>query len=191
MANNFGLTAYRGDTGQQFKPRTGFKSWLMGNPDMFMQIPRHSPEVSGSINDLIQSTFQGLQNPSQGFQPIADEAIHRFETQGVPSLAERFTAMGGGQRSSGFQNALASGRGDLERSLGAMQAQYGLQNRSGLLDQLKLGLLNQPEYAYSGRQGGALQNILGPVFGNYASQFGGQGAGEFVKFLAGLLPYLL
>lgn len=188
MADNFGLASYRADTGNQFKPRTGFSNWARGNPEMFTQVPKFSPEIAGNLNQLLESTFQGLQNPSQGFQPIANEAIHRYETQGVPSLAERFTAMGGGQRSSAFQNALASGRGDLERSLGAMQAQYGLQNRSGLLDQLKMGLLGQPEFMHSARQPGFFENLLGPLLGGgkYRGAMGDQR--DLISILTKLLP---
>ncbi len=188
MANNLDIATYRADTGNQFKPRTGFSNWARGNPELLRQLPRYSPEIAGNINELLGSSFQGLQNPSQGFQPIANEAIHRFETQGVPSLAERFTAMGGGQRSSAFQNALSSGRSDLERSLGAMQAQYGLQNRQGLMDQLKLGLMNQPSFDQVGREPGFFEGLLGPLLGG-GKYRGNQSAGEVISLLTKLLPF--
>jgi hypothetical protein len=191
MAQSLGLQNYRADTGKAFKPRSGFWKWLQGNPSMISQIPLHTPEIQGNINNLLSSTFQGLQNPQQGFQPIAEQAQNQFETQTVPALAERFTAMGGGQRSGAFRSALGNAGANLQSNLAAMGAQYGLQNRSGLLDQLKLGLLNQPKFGFSQRQGGALENILGPLLGGQASYYGGENAGEFVKMLTGLLPFLL
>jgi hypothetical protein len=191
MAQPYNLQSYRADTGKPFTPRSGFWSWLQGNPGMIRQVPVHSPEIQGDINSLLSSTFQGLQNLQSGFEPIAQQAQNQFQTQTVPGLAERFTAMGGGQRSSAFQNALGSAGSGLQQNLAAMGSQYGLQNRTGLLDQLKLGLLNQPKYEFTTRQGGALENIFGPLLGGQAGKYGGQGAQDFVSILTGLLPYLL
>lgn len=175
MANNVPI-AYRADTGQQFQPRKGFWNWLQGNPELFQQVPKHSPEVAGQLQGLLGQTFQGLQNPQAGFQPIADQARRQFETQTVPGLAERFTSLGGGQRSSAFQNALGSAGVGLESDLAAMGSQYGLQNRQGLGDILNLLLKNQPEFSHRGRERGWLEGLLGPFLGGgkYRGAYGGQ-----------------
>lgn len=183
------LQSFRGDTGKSFKPRTGFMSWLLGNPDTFRQIPKHSADIMQQLQGLLSQGFQGLQNPYQGFEDISNEAVHRYQTEGVPSLAERFTSMGGGQRSSAFQSALASGQGDLQRSLAAMKQGFGQQNRQGLLEQLNLGLKNQPEFQHMDRQGGALENIFAPFLSNKVNQSGGPG--DIISILGKLLPLLL
>ncbi len=191
MTNDFGLTAYRGDTGQQFQPRSGFKSWLLGNPGMFRQTPKYNPEIQGQLQQLLQQGFQGLQNPYQGFDNISNEATRQFETQTIPGIAERFTGMGGGQRSSAFQAALAGSGEDFKSKLAAMKEMFGQRSREQALGQIGFGLKGQPEFTQYGRQGGALQNLLGPLLGNQADQQFGQGSGEWIKALAGLLPYLI
>lgn len=192
MANAISpFTSYRADTGKQFKPREGVGKWFLGNPELFRQVPKYSPEIMGSINQLLQNAFQGIQNPQAGFEPFAQQARTQFETQTIPGLAERFTSMGGGQRSSAFQNALGSAGAGLEQNLAALGSQYGLENRMGLLKQLMTGLQAQPKFEFTNRQGGFLNNVLGPIFGNYATQAGGQQAGDLTRMLVDFLPFLL
>ncbi len=191
MTNNFGLTAYRGDTGQPFQPRSGFKNWFSGNPEMFRQMPKYSPEIQGNINDLLQQGFQGLQNPYKGFENISNEARNTFDTQTLPSIAERFTGMGGGQRSSAFQSAAGGAGADLERSLAAMKEGFGQQNRQSMLQQIGFGLQNQPEFAHTPKQQGWLESLFllpGLAGGNYQGAAGGNDIA--FKILGQILPML-
>lgn len=191
MANQFNPVAYRGDTGQPFSPRTGFSNWLQGNPELFQQIPKYSPGMMQGLEQLFSQGLEGIQNPQAGFQPFADQAINQFNTQTIPGLAERFTAMGGGQRSSAFQNALGSSGANLNQNLAALGSQYGLQNRAGLLDQLKLGLTPSFETIHRPRQGGVLQGLIPPGLGggNYQSSWGNQS--DLVSLIGKLLPFLV
>lgn len=191
MAQNFNMTAYRGDTGKPFQPRTGFWNWLQGNPELFQQIPKYSPNVMQGLESIFEQGLSGLQNPQAGFEPIANQARNRFATQTVPGLAERFTAMGGGQRSSAFQSSVGQAGSDLERNLAALGSQYGMQNRQGLLDQLKLGLTPSFETIHRPRQGGFLQGLIPPGLGggNYQSSWGNQG--DLISLIGKLLPFLV
>ena len=182
--------AYRSDTGQPFKPRTGFKKWLLGNPSHFRQMPKYSPEIQGGINELLQQGFQGLQNPYEGFQNISNEATRQYNTQTIPSIAERFASVPGGQRSSGYLAALGGSGEDFQSKLAAMKEMFGQQNRQSSLNQIGFGLKNQPGFSQS-RHAGILEGFLGPLLSNQAEQYGGQGTGEWVSALAGLLPFLL
>jgi hypothetical protein len=188
MANQYQPIAYRGDTGQAFQPRSGFQNWLRGNPELFQQMPKYSPQMMQGLEQIFSQGLEGLQNPQAGFQPIADQAVNQFNTQTVPGLAERFTAMGGGQRSSAFQNALGGASSDLNRNLAALGANYGLQNRQGLLDQLKLGLTPSFETIHRPRQSGFLQGLIPPFAagGNYQGALGNQS--DFISLIGKLLP---
>lgn len=193
MALDFGnqLQAYRADSGRPFKPRKGFKSWLLGNPSLIRQVPKYSPEIQGGVNELLSQGFQNLQNPYQGFENISDQARHQYNTQTIPGIAERFAAVPGGQRSSAFQAALGGSGEDLERGLAGMKEQFGQQNRMNSLKQVLIGLQNQPSFDFSRRQGGALENIFAPLLGGQAERYGGPMAGGLVDILKGLLPFLL
>jgi hypothetical protein len=98
--------------------------------------------------------LQGLlgQGFGQGFEPFAQKARTQFQTQTVPGLAERFTAMGGagGQRSSAFQGALGQAGAGLEENLAALGQEYGMRQED-LLARL-LGQAQQPQFAYHEQQ---------------------------------------
>src|SRR5271154_2626387 len=80
--------------------------FFSGSPAQVAQIPRLAPNQLQGQNQALQMALSGLQNPTAGFEPIAQKARTQFNTQTVPGLAERFTSLGGGQRSSAFQGAL-------------------------------------------------------------------------------------
>lgn len=129
------------------------------------QLPTLSPQQQALQAQAGQMAIEGLQDPTRGFDPIAQQARSRFQTQTMPSLAERFTSFGqGGQRSSDFMGAAAGAGADLEEGLAAQASQYGLQNR-GLLQQL-LGMGMQPgfENIYQPEQMGGLQRFGTSLF---------------------------
>jgi len=150
------------------------------------QLPTLTPQQQGWQSQGGQMAMQGLLNPYEGFNPIAQQARSRFQTQTVPSLAERFTSFGqGGQRSSDFMGAMAGAGTDLEEGLAAQQSQYGLQNR-GLLQQL-LGMNMQPSFEniYQPEQTGGMQrfgaNLLGQSPQMFASAYQSQGLEDIIK----------
>ena len=130
-----------------------------------IQMPRFTPQQQAWQSQAGQMGMQGLQDPLAGFEPIAQQARSQFQTQTVPSLAERFTSFGqGGQRGSDFMGAMAGAGSELEESLAGMASQYGLQNR-GLLQQL-LGMGMQPSFdsIYQPQQMGGMQRLGTSMF---------------------------
>ena len=111
---------------------------------------------------------------------------HLFERDTVPGLAERFTGMGGGQRSSAFEESLRRGGLELSEQLADLRHSGGMQS---------LGLGLQPSYQYMATHtpgmrgggdvggGGMIGNIMGGL-GNMISGslgrkmgMGGRGGG--------------
>jgi hypothetical protein len=104
-----------------------------------------SPQAQNIINQLQGGGLSLLQNPTQGFQPIANRAQTMFNQQTVPGLAERFTAAGGGSLSSPAFASMQTQAGlDLAERLAALEAQYGQQGIGNALQMLSMGL--QPEF---------------------------------------------
>jgi hypothetical protein len=103
--------------------------------------PRLSMQQRGALNDILNQGLSGLQNNKFDFAPIAQQARTQFNQQTIPSIAERFTAMGGGGgRSGAFAQQLGQAGANLETNLAALQSQYGLQQQGNLLRMLGLGL---------------------------------------------------
>lgn len=72
------------------------------------------------------------------FAPIAQQARTQFQTQTVPSLAERFTALGGQTRpgtASGLIGQLGAAGAGLEEGLAALASKYGIVQQQNLADQ--------------------------------------------------------
>lgn len=173
---------------QPLKKQSGFSKWAFGEKEQFQRSPLHTPQGMDVLEQLLSSGAQGLQDPQAGFQPIANQAVRQFQSQTVPGLAERFTALGGsGTRgqSSDFAGMLGGAGADLQSQLAAMSAEYGLQNRQGLLQQLQLGLQPQFETQHKDRGSGFLerfaQSLAGPQFSDavksYGNSFGKFGGG--------------
>src|SRR5579885_1669563 len=83
----------------------GQQALLAAGQDPLAALRRLQTEgYTPSITDpLLQQTLTALQNAEGSFEKTNQRAIKEFETKTIPSIAERFTAMGGGQRSSAFQ----------------------------------------------------------------------------------------
>jgi hypothetical protein len=145
-----GLGAFGGGFGGYSNP-----SSLTGKDAQTQQFQKFNPNQLSALQQLLQ---QGMQN----FNPDALEARARnkFQTQTVPSIAERFTSMGsGGLGSSAFANALGQSGADLEGQLAALRSQYGGQA-------LNFGLQPQFESLYEPETGGlfgGLAQSSGPM----------------------------
>lgn len=143
----------------------GLNEFFMGKGPQVQQASRFTPQQMGLQNQGIQNLMQLLQSGGGqpgNFAPIAQKARTQFQTQTIPSLAERFTAMGG-QNSSAFQGALGQAGAGLEENLAGMESQYGLQQNAQLqnLMRLLLGLSSQPAFENLVFQGqpGALHGV--------------------------------
>lgn len=140
---------------------TGGAGGLVGKGEKMDRFTLLTPMQEQATNKLLS---QGMQN--MDFGPIEQQARENFQTQTIPSLAERFESMGSGrQRSSAFAPAMTSAGGQLERQLAALKSQYGMH-------QVGLGL--QPR---------AFENIFRPEQPGVGQQLM-SGASLF-------LPYLL
>lgn len=145
-------------------------SFLMGEGEQTRQFPRFTPQQQQVLSQLLQgagglvpSGINYLQN-ILGSSPEAFEAFEAptrraFEERTVPTLAERFSALGGGQRSSAFGQQLAQAGTRLEEALGAQRAGLQGQALAQLQSLLGLGTTPQFETAFSPRQPGFLENI--------------------------------
>lgn len=155
----------------------GLSDFFLGTDPKIQQAARLAPNQLGLQNEGIQNLLkmlQGGQGQAPSFAPIAQQARTQFNTQTIPSLAERFTSLGA-QNSSAFQGALGSAGAGLEENLASMQSQYGLQQNSQNQNLMKilLGLGLSPQFeniAFGGQPGafhGAAQaagNILPLLF---------------------------
>lgn len=110
----------------------------------YLQAPIYAQGGQQALSTLLEMGGQKLANPTRGFQPFEEQARRQFTTSTIPSLAERFTAQGGGQRSSAFQGALGQAGSDLESQLAGLRSQYGTQQEQVGLNMLNAGL--QPQY---------------------------------------------
>ncbi len=180
-----GMQQYSGGLAPQ-KQRSGIGQFFLGKQQQYNQVPTQTPQAMQALQQLLGGGMQGLQNPYQGFDPIQEQFQKQFETQTVPGLAERFTALGSGgsQNSSAFQGALGSAGAGLSGDLAALKSQYGLQNRNSLLNQLQLGLTPQFETVNEPGTKGFLQSLLEAIGGGvsdfsraYGSELGSRSAG--------------
>lgn len=173
MNNQMGMG---GQMGAGSQPRSGISQALMGSPSGVSQIPRFNPGQMNAQQGLLQMGQQGLQNPYQGFAPIAQQARSQFNQQTVPSIAERFTSMGGARGSNAlsspaFASQLGQSGAGLEEALASLQAQYGMQNQSQFMNMMQMGMQPQYDNYASQEQPGMLQNIL-PALGKLGMHAG-------------------
>ncbi len=122
-------------------------AWTGYDPAM-MRYSDYDPIQRQMMTNVGQMGMQGLQTGQMpggiSFDPLRQQAMTQFNQQTVPSLAERFTSMGGGQRSSAFQGALGQAGAGLNENLAAMREQYQMQMIPMLMRMLGIGL--QPQY---------------------------------------------
>jgi len=153
---------------------TGAKNFLVGSPGQLEQLPRLNPQqlqLQSRIGNTASNMLGSLGQNQFNFEPIAQQARTNFQTKTIPSIANRFAALGA-QGSGAYQHALGSAGAGLEEGLAALQAKYGLA-QSGQQQQLLLSLLAQAlqpqnENIYSPGQGGLLQALF-PAIGQGSS----------------------
>lgn len=149
-------------------------NFLSGTPGRVEQSYLLNPAQQGLQNQSIQqamSLLGNINNPTGMAAPnigdIKNQARQQFQSQTIPTIAERFAGRG---RSSAFENALGRAGSSLEGNLAGLQyqhdigqQQFGLQQRGQqqqLLSSL-LGLGMQPSFEnrYINEQPGLGQGI--------------------------------
>lgn len=126
-------------TPQQAQEQGGFFSQT---PPSNLPLPLLRPEQQQYQNFILQQ-LPGLLQNIQGrlgqpattsqfdFGPIAQQARTQFQTQTVPTLAERFGALGGESRgSSAVLGQLGAAGAGLDESLASLGQQYGMQQQA-------------------------------------------------------------
>lgn len=169
------------------------------NPANTLQFQRFGPNIQSALDQLLQMGLAGTQqNVQQGFEPIRERATSEFEKRTIPSIAERFTSMGG-QRSGAFKQSLSQAGADLQERLAGLEGQYNLQRQGQLQNLLQLGLTPRYENIYTGREPGIFESLAQPTLQGLGlgipmallgglSGFGGLGAaGSGVQALLSLL----
>jgi hypothetical protein len=178
-------------------------SWwdnLVGSDNQIEKVQTQTPQVQQLLAQLGQILGPALQNQSGflgqqqsqnysagapqafNFAPIAREARQNFMSETLPSLAERFNAVGafGG---SGFRNAALGQSKLLDQNLASQQAKYDfLGNQQNAQNYYQGAQLGQNE---RGQQLAALQNLLSSLLGT--QQF----ANVTKQGQIGLLPSVL
>lgn len=149
-----------------------------GTPAQTQQIPNYPPEqqqqFQGNLGQLNSASFKGLMDILQGtgagnFEPIEAKARNEFQQYGTPTIAERFTQLGGENRlgSSGFKGEANRGQREFELGLGALKSQHGLQQagqRQNLLTNLfQTSLTPLSNTGYLQRQPGFAEEVGVPL----------------------------
>lgn len=164
-----------------------FGSFFTGSPASSQQFPVLSPQqlnVKGAASNQALKMLQNL-GGTTGFEPIAQQARTQFQTQTVPGIAERFTALGsGGQRSSAFTGALGQAGAGLEEGLASLQSQRGMD-----LLKLLLGTSLSPEVetGITPESEGGLGTFLKQLLPYFPALLGGLFGGPSGAALGGAL----
>lgn len=154
-----------------------FGGGLTGKKGKFKQTPnKFSPQQQQVLNMLLAQGQQGLQNPLTGFGDVENYAKQQFQSNIIPSIAERFTSMGGSDtaRSSDFIGSLGSAGAGLASELAALRQQYGTQNQQNALQLLQMGLEPQQEWYYQSGEPGIGPQLLSGGIGAASNYFGSQ-----------------
>lgn len=138
-------------------------------------------------NQKARSEFAGqrgqelINNPYQGFEPLANQAVSRFQNQTVPGLAERFTSMGNNATSSpAFASQLGQAGAGLSGELAALQSQYGLQNQQFGHDLLQTGQRPQFENVMMPGRDTFLSSLFSDA-GQGLGALGSQGLNQYMN----------
>lgn len=123
-------------------------------------VNRYGTQGQEALNALFSSGTNALKNPTQGFEPFAQQARSEFFGKSLPGLAERFSRYPGQQSSSAYRNALSSAAGEFEQGLASAASQYGLQNRQQGVQELLAGLTPQFLAQLTPEKQGLIEQLL-------------------------------
>lgn len=170
-----------------------FGNFMFGKKAYNEQLPTRSQGQISGINNMLGMGLQGMQDPYQGFEPIANQAREDFQ-QSIPSLAARFTSLSpSAMRSSGFKATMGRAQQGLDTNLAAMRSQYGMQNRGQAMQMAQMGLTPTFENMYHPETGGLMGQMI-PMAGQAALGLATGGIGNMMGLGGGmsqLLPLLM
>jgi hypothetical protein len=139
------------------------------------QVPLFTPE-----QEALRQRYMMQGEKDTNIEELSKLFRNQYEQETVPDMAEQFTAMGGGQRSSGFQDALQTAGLNLMQQLAGLKMQGGMQKLSLGLEP-RFQTIMRPETPGIGETmlpiliaalGGAIGGPAGAaVGGGFGSQF--------------------
>lgn len=140
--------------------RTATDNFLNGTDPYAAQIPVVSQNQQDIMHDLLTKVGRRVDENRYDFEPIAAKHRDDFQRNVLPSLANRFSAFGGGLSTDAYQNAMARAHSDSELGISALRSQYNLQKNSQ--DQGLLNTLLQPQFntLYTPGTPGFLQQMV-------------------------------
>lgn len=148
-----------------------WRNFLWGSPEGVRKESTITPEQQQYMSQALQQGMAGMNNFD--FTPIEQQARTGFAQTTMPSIAERFTALGGGQRSSAFNNSMAQAGAGLEQNLAAMKQQYNMQRMPMMLEMMNMGLRPQYENMMMQGQPGFIQSGVSSLLGGLGQGLGG------------------
>src|ERR1700761_7635091 len=103
------MTPYNQNQPQAYNPANAYNGYaskkknfgqnlyntLFGTPEGLQQIPTATANQGAAREYATQFGLNALQNPQQGFEPIAGYARRNFQQQTLPDILERLTSLGG------------------------------------------------------------------------------------------------
>jgi hypothetical protein len=181
-----------GSTPQQFGKPGGLQVYNLGgsNQARLLQAPTQTPQGMQALQMLLGQGMQGIKGmPNPQFGPIREAYEQNFRQNALPSIAERFAALGGegAGSSSGFRATMQGAEQNLHQQLAGMEQGFNQQNMSQLMQMLGLGLTPQHENMYQPREKSWWEGLFGSLGkgigaagtmmgGNYLmNRYGGQG----------------
>jgi len=120
-----------------------------GRKPSVQQAKRFTPGQESALNQLLS---RGMADTDPAAMEQRQQNIFNRDT--VPGLAERFTSMGGGQRSSAFEESLRRGGLEMGEQLAGLRQQSGMQA-------LNMGLTPQFENFMDPGEPGILGGLIG------------------------------
>lgn len=150
-----------------FKPQmtSSARDMFMGKDAYNEQVSTVTPEVQQALSQMLQYGLNGMNNNQFDFAPIEQQARSNFDQSTMPSIAERFTQLGGGNSlgSGSRERMMAGARAGLEENLAAMKSNYNLQREPLMQNYLKMGMMPQFENQYNPEQPGLFKTLLGQL----------------------------
>lgn len=159
--------------------------FLFGTPERTEQVPRYNQSQQdvfskmlsgggGQLPQIFQFLQQLLSQDPEMMNQFQAPAKRSFEENTIPSIAERFTGMGG-QNTSAFAQELGAAGAGLEENLSAQRAGLGSQAIQQLMQILGGGLTQQTDTISRPGQTGFLQGMA-PGIGQGLGALAGGGA---------------
>lgn len=167
-----------------------FLDFLFGKRQKTQQFQHFTPQQNQYLDQLLGgaqslqpqafSFLQNLLNPSQESQDQFNAPyLRQFYEDIIPTIAERFTSIGG-QRSSAFPQALGKAGAGLIEQLAALRGQQAFQGLGALQNFGSTGLAPRFENVYRPRDFGLLGTGLHGLLSGL-----GQSAGSLPALLKG------